>query len=76
MDINYLEEGFGGPQMSVAILPKSEKIVLFQMDSRLHVDNTEKVLSLAVKGCKDVYTLLKQTVQSYSVEAAAALGPN
>ena len=76
MDINYLEEGSGGPEMSVAVMPKSEKIVLFQMESRLHVDNMEKVMNLAVKGCKDVYMLLKRTVDNYSVEAAAALGSN
>ena len=73
LDINYMEESSGGPQLSLAILPKSEKIVLFQMDSRLHVDNIEKVLKLAMKGCKDVYTLLRQTVHDYSMQAASSV---
>ncbi|XP_031570086.1 exosome complex component RRP41-like [Actinia tenebrosa] len=68
MDINYLEESSGGPQLSLAILPKSEKVVLFQMDSRLHMDNMEKVLKLAVKGCKDVYTLLRRTIHEKAEE--------
>ena len=70
MDINYLEESSGGPQLSLAILPKSEKVVLFQMDSRLHMDNMEKVLNLAVKGCKDIYTLLKRTIHERAEEAS------
>lgn len=71
MDINYLEESFGGPQLSLAVLPKSSKIVMFQMDSRLHVDNLEKVLDLAKKGCTDIHTLLRQTVHDYSQECVA-----
>ena len=73
MDINYLEESFGGPQLSLAVLPKSGKIVMFQMDSRLHVDNLEKVLDLAKKGCKDIHTLLRQTVHDFSQECVASL---
>lgn len=70
MDINYLEESSGGPKLSLAILPKSEKIVLFQMDSRLHMDNMENVLNLAVKGCKDIYTLQKRTIMEKAEQAA------
>jgi exosome complex component RRP41 len=73
MDINYLEESSGGPQLSLAILPKSEKIVLFQMDSRLHMDNMDKVLKLAVKGCKDVYTLLRRTIHEKAEEASQSV---
>ena len=76
MDINYLEESFGGPQLSLAVLPKSGNIVMFQMDSRLHVDNLEKVLDLAKKGCADIHVLLRQTVHDYSQEGLASLSGN
>ncbi|EDO26065.1 predicted protein, partial [Nematostella vectensis] len=72
MDINYLEESTGGPQLTLAILPKSDKIVLFQMDSRLHMDNMDKVLALAMKGCKDIYVLLHRTILE-DAEGAAVL---
>lgn len=29
LDINYLEQGANGPDLTVAILPRSEKVVLF-----------------------------------------------
>lgn len=76
MDVNYLEESFGGPQLSLAVLPKSGNIVMFQMDSRLHIDNLEKVLELAKKGCSDIHVLLRQTVRDYSKECVATLASN
>ena len=76
MDINYLEESFGGPQLSLAVLPKSGNIVMFQMDSRLYVDNLEKVLELVKKGCSDIHVLLRQTVHDYSQECLTSLTGN
>lgn len=63
LDLNYLEERAGGPDLTVATLPKSGKIVLLQMDSRLHADNLEKVLDVAVKGCGRVHTILDRVVK-------------
>lgn len=76
MDINYLEESFGGPQLSLAVLPKSGNIVMFQMNSRLHVDNLEKVLDLAKKGCTDIHALQRQTVHEFSQECLPFLTGN
>lgn len=36
---------------------------LVQMDSRLHADNLEKVLDVAVKGCGRVHTILDRVVK-------------
>jgi len=36
---------------------------LMQMDSRLHSDNLEKVLDVAVKGCSRVHTILDHAVK-------------
>lgn len=33
------------------------------MDSRLHADNLEKVLDVAVKGCSRVHTVLDRVVK-------------
>lgn len=76
MDINYLEESFGGPKLSLALLPKSGNIVMFQMDSRLHVDNLDKVLDLAKKGCTDIHVLQRQTVHEFSQEYLPSLNGN
>lgn len=63
LDINHLEEMAGGPDLTVATLPKSGKIVLLQMDSRLHADQLEKVLRVATQGCASVHTVLHTVVK-------------
>jgi exosome complex component RRP41 len=73
LDTNYLEESSSAPQLTLAILPKSEKIVLFRLDSKLHADNLEKVLNLAKQGCKDVYTLLRKHVHDFTKDSLASM---
>lgn len=73
LDINYLEESSSAPQLTLAILPKSEKIVLLRLDSKLHADNLEKILDLAKKGCKDVYALLRRHVHDFANDSLASM---
>lgn len=112
-DLNYLEETAGGPDLTVAMLPKSGKIVLlqvcvisiekawyksivmvtivilvqeylafnlhfhcwsgflpcFQMDSRLHMDNLDKVLKSAMQGCARVHTVLDSSIKNHLEES-------
>ncbi|XP_070575131.1 exosome complex component RRP41-like [Ptychodera flava] len=68
VDISYLEESAGGPEMVVAILPRSEQIVLFQQNSRLHADNLEKVLDIGIQGCKDIFAVLDQAAKEHVTE--------
>ncbi|XP_077983385.1 exosome complex component RRP41-like [Glandiceps talaboti] len=68
VDISYLEETAGGPEMVLALLPKSQQIVLFQQNSRLHADNLEKVVDMGIKGCKDIHVVLDQAVREHVAE--------
>ncbi|KAL5021551.1 hypothetical protein ScPMuIL_000706 [Solemya velum] len=71
VDISYLEESSGGPELIVATLPKSEQIVFLEQNSRLHEDNLSKVLDLAVKGTKDVHHVLDQAVREHVSQVSA-----
>lgn len=71
VDISYLEESQGGPELVVALLPKSDQIVEFQVNSRLHLDNFENVLDMAVKGCKDIHAVLSRAVKENVSELAS-----
>ncbi|KAM5125934.1 exosome complex component RRP41 [Mantella aurantiaca] len=73
-DLSYVEEAAGGPQLALALLPKSEQIALLEMNSRLHEDNLERVMDAAAKACKDVYAVLDQAVREHLQEATALLG--
>lgn len=73
VDINYLEESSGSPEITVAVLPKSEQIVFLEMNGRLHEDNLSKVVDMAVKGCKDVYGVLDRTVREHVSQVGSSL---
>ncbi|XP_029442004.1 exosome complex component RRP41 [Rhinatrema bivittatum] len=74
VDLSYVEEAAGGPQLALALLPKSEQIALLEMNSRLHEDHLEKVLDAASKACRDVYAVLDRVVREHVQEVSALLG--
>jgi exosome complex component RRP41 len=55
LDLNYLEDSSGNPDIPVAIFPKTNKIAMLQMDSKLPLDKLEKVLTVAIDGCQRIY---------------------
>ncbi|XP_013418239.1 exosome complex component RRP41 [Lingula anatina] len=71
VDINYLEESSGSAELIMAMLPKSEQIVLLQMNSRLHEDNLSKVMDMATQGCKDVHSILDTAVREHLTSSIA-----
>nr|XP_006116411.1 exosome complex component RRP41 [Pelodiscus sinensis] len=73
-DLNYVEEAAGGPQVALALLPKSDQIALLEMNSRLHEDHLEQVIEAASKACKDVYAVLDQVVREHVHEVTTLLG--
>lgn len=52
------------------MLPKSSKVTLVQMESRLHVDKLEDVLNLAGKGCKHIHQVIDKTIRDRAEELA------
>jgi len=66
VDVSHLEASLGGPELDVAILPRSEQLVLVEMSQRFHVDHLEKVLDVAVQGAKDIFTILENTVVQHT----------
>eukprot|EP01114_Cavostelium_apophysatum_P015881 TRINITY_DN4415_c0_g1_i2.p1 TRINITY_DN4415_c0_g1~~TRINITY_DN4415_c0_g1_i2.p1 ORF type:complete len:252 (+),score=23.22 TRINITY_DN4415_c0_g1_i2:104-757(+) len=70
LDLNYIEDSAGGPDLPLAILPQSGKITMLQMDSKLALDMFEKVLNLASEGCKAIYLVLIKAVQEHQKQLA------
>eukprot|EP00887_Chlorella_sp_A99_P000396 scaffold13.g396.t1 len=54
LDLNYLEDSGGGPDVVVALQPNLDKVVLLQSDNRVAVETFEEVVSLASQGCRAV----------------------
>ncbi|CAL5339926.1 unnamed protein product [Camellia sinensis] len=78
LDLNYVEDSAGGPDVTVGILPKLDKVTLLQMDARLPIDMFENVMQLAIEGCKAVANYIreefyKKTPNNWSVVGAHSL---
>ncbi|OWM70487.1 exosome complex component RRP41 homolog [Punica granatum] len=62
LDLNYVEDSAGGPDVTVGILPKMDKVTLLQMDSKLPIDTFDNVMQLAIEGCKAVATYIREVL--------------
>ncbi|KAL3184895.1 hypothetical protein MRX96_030788 [Rhipicephalus microplus] len=60
--------------VDVAVLPKSQQMVLLEMTSRVHVDNLQKMLDAAVKGCIDVHAILDSQVKEHTALVGSCIG--
>lgn len=65
LDLNYMEDSGGGPDVVVALQPGIDKIVLLQSDNKISVDNFEEVLDLASRGCKAVGGFMKEKLSEH-----------
>ncbi|URE39804.1 3' exoribonuclease family, domain 2 [Musa troglodytarum] len=54
LDLNYIEDSAGGPDVTVGILAKMDKVTLLQMAAKLPIDIFENVMQLAIEGCKAI----------------------
>ncbi|KAF3793830.1 Exosome complex component RRP41-like protein [Nymphaea thermarum] len=62
LDLNYIEDSAGGPDVTVGVLAKLEKVTLLQMDSKLPMDIFEDVMELAIAGCKAVAKYIREVL--------------
>jgi len=62
LDLTSEEDKEGEADLPVAIAPRSEEILLLQMDGHLTYKEFEEALELAIKGCKEVYNLQRKAL--------------
>ncbi|CAO2835528.1 unnamed protein product [Amaranthus hypochondriacus] len=62
LDLNYVEDSAGGPDITVGLLPKLDKVSLLQMDSKLPLDTFESVMQLAIEGCKAIANYVREVL--------------
>jgi len=64
LDLNKAEEDApDAVDIPMAILPRSEEIVLLQMDGLLSKEEWGKAMKLGIEGCKQVYELQKEALR-------------
>eukprot|EP00854_Cymbomonas_tetramitiformis_P021284 gene21284-25576_t len=72
LDLNYTEDGGGGPNVQLALHPALDKVVLLQTEDRLRLEVFEQVLDLAMDGCRTIARFMKETAVAHAKELAVA----
>ncbi|OQR70524.1 exosome complex component RRP41-like [Tropilaelaps mercedesae] len=73
LDLNNLEESHKGTGLTVAILPKTERVVLVDMSSKIHADHVTKTIEAAVEGCKDIHAAFDAKIKDRVGKLAALI---
>ncbi len=63
LDLLKEEDNYGQADLPVAIMPKSEEVVLLQMDGHLTQEEFDRALSMAIEGCKKLYEMQKEALK-------------
>lgn len=75
LDLGKEEDNYGQADIPVGYVPRTEEIVLLQMDGDLTQEEYKKGLGMAVEACKKVYEIqrdaLKRRYQAKSAEVPA-----
>jgi exosome complex component RRP41 len=62
LDLGKDEDNYGSADLPVAISPRTGEILLLQMDGHLTLDEFDKALDLAIKGCHMISDLQKKAI--------------
>ncbi|CEJ04572.1 hypothetical protein RMCBS344292_18527 [Rhizopus microsporus] len=63
LDLNGLEESSDTPELTIAILPRTGKVNLVEMESRLQIDKLAGVTELAKEGCMHIHSVLDNVIR-------------
>ncbi|KAG8466400.1 hypothetical protein KFE25_002156 [Diacronema lutheri] len=73
LDVSAVEDG-AGAELSVAYLPKVQRIALTHLSAAIPADELGEMLDLAIGGCKQVYDALDGHVREHMRLVAAGYG--
>jgi exosome complex component RRP41 len=65
-DLSARETSSGAAHLPVAIHPGSEHIVLCQLDAKLPLEELDPVLALAISGCHQCHSVMRDAVQKHT----------
>lgn len=72
LDLNKEEEDApDAVDIPMAVLPKTEELVLLQMDGLISKPEWQKAVKLGIKGCKQIYEMQKEALRKKFSEAEA-----
>jgi exosome complex component RRP41 len=63
LDLKKEEDNFGEADLPMALVPQSGRLVLLQMEGHLTEEELARALDLGVKGCREIYEKMKQSLR-------------
>jgi len=70
LDLQKEEDNFGQADLPIAIIPKTNEIVLMQMDGHMTREEIDKGVEMAIAACHEVYKVQKDALKRrYSADA-------
>ncbi|TDL25459.1 hypothetical protein BD410DRAFT_784447, partial [Rickenella mellea] len=73
LDLTTLEEN-DVPHLTVAVMPRTGKVTLVTLETRLHVDRLEDIFRLACDACKVVHREMKKAIKGKAGDLMRAMG--
>ncbi|MGB9675216.1 MAG: exosome complex exonuclease Rrp41 [Candidatus Nanoarchaeia archaeon] len=72
LDLNEAEDNYGEADMPIAIMPRTKRITLLQMDGQLTKEEINKMLEMAFQACSNIYEKqIAALKEKYKVEEFA-----
>ena len=63
LDLNKEEDNFGQADVPIALIPKTNEIVLLQMDGNMSREEFDKAIDMGVAACHEIYELQKDALK-------------
>ena len=78
IDLNHYEETsmVDIPKFTVAVMPKSGKVSMVQLEARMHMSKFESVVDLAVTGARGIFSTLDHAVRERTENLAEKISAN
>ena len=64
LDLGKEEDNYGQADLPVAISPRTDEILLLQMDGHLTLDEFDKALEMAINGCHVISDMQKKAIEN------------
>ena len=74
LDLKKEEDNYGEADLPMALVPQSGRLVLLQMEGHLTRAELAEALDLGVKGCRQVYEVMKQALLDRYASSTSAPG--
>jgi exosome complex component RRP41 len=72
LDLKKEEDNYGEADLPMALVPRSGRLVLLQMEGHMTHEELKRALDLGVRGCQEIYQKQKEALRTrYRLEAPA-----